>query len=115
MAIPEDIGRFYTVHDFKQVGSDLEDEVSATIPCKEAFSDIYATLSEHEQDLIEYGQCMDPATARTEGNESFGVTIVPSIIFENCSERQAKDQATDLKCRDKEGIRQFVRKYKLDV
>ena len=52
---------------------------------------------------------MDPTTARTEGNESFKQTIIPRILFENCSERQAKDQATDLKCRDQHLVSEWVR------
>ncbi len=51
---------------------------------------------------------MDPTTARTEGNESLKRNVVTKFIFENCSERQAKDQSIDLKCRDQGGVRQWL-------
>lgn len=112
IAIPEDIGRFYTKHEYRQKDQSPSDEVTPTVPCKEAFAEFYESFTQDEEDFLQFGQCMDPSTAKTGGNDAFKVALLPILKFENCADRKASDQSTDLKCRDKDAIKEWLFKKK---
>ena len=49
IALPEDIGRFYSKHQFRYIGETIEDEIAPTVPCKEAFAQIFESFDAKEK------------------------------------------------------------------